>query len=122
MSRIKREISRFLVAGSCAVSIDMGSYFFLLKVLPLGYAKGLSFFLGTIVSYLINNYWTFEKKRKSCREMGKFGILYLSTLGANILVNGFAQNLSHGVVLAFILATGASTVLNFFGQKWWVFK
>lgn len=122
MSQLKREMSRFLVAGFCAVGTDMGAYFLLLKVLPYDYSKGISFLLGTIVAYFINKYWTFEKKTKLYGEMGKFAILYVSTLGANVLVNRIVLNLFQSNLLAFFMATGVSTVLNFIGQKWWVFK
>lgn len=122
MSQLKREMSRFLVAGFCAVGTDMGSYFLLLKVLPNDYSKGISFLLGTIVAYFINKYWTFEKKTKSYVEMGKFATLYLSTLGANVFVNRIFLNLFQITLLAFFIATGVSTVLNFIGQKWWVFN
>ena len=122
MSRIKREMSRFLVAGFCAVGTDMGSYFLLLKVLPHDYSKGTSFLLGSMVAYCINKYWTFEKKTKPYDEMSKFAILYLSTLGTNVLVNRIVLDLFQSTLLAFLIATGVSTVLNFIGQKWWVFK
>lgn len=122
MSQLKREMSRFLVAGFCAVGTDMGCYFLLLKVLPNDHSKGISFLLGTIVAYFINKYWTFEKKTKSYGEMGKFATLYLLTLGANVLVNRTVLNLSQSTLFAFLLATGVSTFLNFSGQKWWVFK
>jgi len=121
MSQLKREILRFLVAGFCAVGTDMGSYFLLLKVLPHDYSKGISFLLGTIVAYCINKYWTFEKKTKSYSEMGKFSLLYLSTLAVNVLVNQIVLNSFQSTILAFLMATGVSALLNFIGQKWWVF-
>jgi len=122
MNQLKREMSRFLMAGFCAVGIDMGSYFLLLKVLPTEYSKGTSFLFGTIAAYYINKYWTFENKTKSYGEMSKFAILYLSTLGANVLVNRIVLNTFHTTLVAFLMATGVSAVLNFIGQKWWVFK
>lgn len=122
MSQLKREMSRFLVAGFFAVGTDMGSYYLLLEVLLHDYSKGVSFLLGTIVAYYINKYWTFEKKTKSYYEIGKFATLYLSTLGVNVLVNKIVLNLCQGTLLAFLMATTLSTGLNFIGQKCWVFK
>jgi putative flippase GtrA len=92
-------------------------------VLPLNISKGISFLLGTVVAYIINKYWTFEKKEKSYREMFQFGILYSFTLGANVSANKIVLDLSNNtIILGFIVATGISTILNFFGQKWWVFR
>ena len=85
-------------------------------------AKAISFLLGTVVAFVINKYWTFEKHEKSYKEMLQFGILYSTTLGANVLTNKIVLSKTEIVFLAFIIATGVSTVLNFIGQKWWVFR
>ena len=44
------------------------------------------------------------------------------TLTINIFTNSFILNITDLVLLSFVIATGVSTILNFIGQKWWVFK
>lgn len=122
MSKIKKELKRFLVAGLSAVGTDLGIYYLLLNFLESYIAKGISFLAGTIVAFVINKYWTFEKKEKSYIEMIRFSILYSLTLGVNVLTNKLVLDNSGIVILSFIIATGVSTVLNFIGQKFWVFK
>ena len=123
MSLIKKELKRFLVSGVCAVATDMITYYILLNFLSHNISKGISFLLGTVVAYLLNKYWTFEKQQKSYSEMFQFGILYSFTLVANVLVNKIVLDLSDNtIILGFIVATGVSTILNFVGQKWWVFR
>jgi putative flippase GtrA len=122
MNRIKKEIRRFLIAGCSAVGTDLLSYYIMLNFLSHDIAKTISFVLGTIVAYIINKYWTFEKYEKSYKEILKFGFLYTSTLGANVITNKIILQITDMVFLAFLMATGVSTVLNFIGQKWWVFK
>jgi len=123
MLRIKKEITRFLIVGFSAVGTDFSVYFLLVRFLDHSPAKAISFISGTIVAYIFNKYWTFEQKRKSYSEVVRFGFLYASTLGVNVLVNKWTLVLlPQGLFLAFLTATGASTVLNFIGQKWWVFK
>ena len=122
MSDLKKELKRFIVAGSSAVVTDLGMYYILMSFFNVNFSKGISFLLGATVSFLINKHWTFEKKEKSFSEVWKFGTLYLVTLGMNILTNHFVLDISNIVIFAFILATGVSTVLNFVGQKWWVFR
>ncbi len=122
MSKIKKELQRFLVAGLSAVGTDLVTYYILLNFLSHDVAKAISFLLGTIVAFVINKYWTFEKHEKSYKEMLQFGMLYSTTLGANVLTNKIVLNKTEIVFLAFIIATGVSTVLNFIGQKWWVFR
>jgi putative flippase GtrA len=122
MSKIKKELLRFLVAGFSAVGTDILIYYILLNFLTPNISKGISFIGGTIVAYFINKYWTFEKKGKSYREIIKFATLYSITLGLNILTNELVMNSIKIVLIAFIIATVVSTVVNFIGQKWWVFR
>mgnify|MGYP002635382284 FL=1 len=122
MSKIKKELKRFLVAGLSAVGTDLITYYILLNFLPHDISKAVSFLLGTIVAFVINKYWTFEKHEKSYKEMMKFGLLYSLTLGANVMTNKMILEYTSLVFLAFLVATGVSTVLNFIGQKWWVFR
>jgi putative flippase GtrA len=122
MSKIKKELKRFLVAGLCAVGTDLITYYILLDFLPPDIAKALSFLLGTVVAFVINKYWTFEKHETSYKEMIQFGMLYSLTLGTNVMTNKMILGYTSLVFLAFLVATGVSTVLNFIGQKWWVFK
>jgi len=122
MSKIQKELKRFLVAGLSAVGTDLVTYYMLLNFLSHDVAKAISFLLGTIVAFVINKYWTFEKHEKSYKEMFQFVILYSATLGANVLTNKIVLNNTEIVFLAFLIATGVSTVLNFIGQKWWVFR
>ena len=116
MSKIKKELQRFLVAGISAVGTDLITYYILLNFLSADIAKAISFLLGTVVAFVINKYWTFEK------EMLQFGILYSITLGANVMTNKIVLDSTEILFLAFLIATGVSTVLNFIGQKWWVFR
>lgn len=121
--KLKKEIPKFLIAGLSAVGSDLGIYYLLLKHLSHSYAKGISFMCGTVVAFFINKFWTFQQKRKSTSEVVRFFMLYLFTLGVNIGVNKVSLKIFPGwVFFAFLAATGCSTVLNFGGQKWWVFK
>ena len=122
MDNFNKQVKRFLAAGFSAVGTDLITYYIMLNFLHHDIAKAVSFLLGTIVAFVINKYWTFEKHEKSYKEMLQFGVLYATTLGVNVLTNRFVLDTSEMVFLAFLIATGVSTVLNFTGQKWWVFK
>ena len=118
----RKQLPRFIVVGLTAVCVDFISYTLLLDTLNYAPAKAASFIAGTIVAYTLNKYWTFEKKEHKNIELVKFLVLYGSTLFANVSVNHISLLLFPQLVfLAFLFATGTSTVLNFIGQKWWVF-
>lgn len=136
MGQTKKEISRFILAGFCAVGTDCFTYYLLTKFLPVDISKSISFLTGTFFAYLINKYYTFEQKQKSVSEVFKFLGLYLFTLCANVGVNKLSFLIlptvfsyfpivnSNGSIklFAFLMATGTSTILNFLGQKFFVFK
>lgn len=119
---VKKQLYRFFIAGVSAVITDFIIYYMLINHMDHSYSKVISFFSGTIVSYLINKFWTFEEKNRSAKELLKFLVLYTLTLCINVAVNKIILEFTNVVILGFLFATGTSTVLNFIGQKWWVFK
>ncbi len=120
---LKKELPRFLVAGFSAVGTDLVTYLIMIDWLSKPVAKGASFILGSIVAFLINKYWTFEAKPLKVQETFAFVVLYVSTLSINVAVNHLVlYTFPLMLMLAFLMATGTSTVLNFIGMKFWVFK
>lgn len=120
---MKRELLWFLIAGFSAVGTDMSTYYALKLVFPVSIAKAISFILGSIVAYVINKYKTFQKQEANLMEVFKFATLYVSTLGANVLVNKIVLIVfPMWFFFAFLCATATSTILNYLGQKFWVFK
>jgi putative flippase GtrA len=122
MTRLKKELLFFLVAGCSAVGTDALIYHFLFQRLGYSPAKAVSFLTGTIVAYLLNKFLTFQAPQKSFTEFGRFGVLYSGTLVANVTVNrAILFLLPQHVLIAFLFATAVSAILNFLGQKFWVF-
>ncbi|NOU87918.1 GtrA family protein [Paenibacillus sp. LMG 31460] len=119
----KIQAYRFIIVGLLSVLIDSSSYFILKAFVQPSLAKGISFCLGTILAYLLNKQWTFEEKEHQKVKIIKFVFLYLFSLSANVLVNKMSLLLfPEAYIFSFLAATGTSTVLNFIGQKWWVFR
>ena len=140
-SPLKKQIIKFTVVGAIAALADLSFYYLLLQTLPEqvmaafsneSIAKGLSFIIGTTVTYYLNKFWTWKKKGRSTRGLFKFLALYACSLTMNVAVNALLLYLLHNMamlqslpnkyLIAFIGAAGASAVVNFLGQKYWVFK
>lgn len=123
VNRIKRkELLRFLVGGGSAVTVDFLAYKGLMPIgLGRNIAKGSSFLLGSIIGFLINKYWTFESKKFSRREFLRYILLYSCTAVINAAVNKVVIMVVSVELLGFLCATGVSTILNFLGQKYFVF-
>lgn len=135
-----RQVRWFVVAGACATGADALVYFALVHSGALGHdgAKALSFLVGTLGAYVINKFRTFRSPGRSALEALRFFLLYGTALGVNVGVNHGALALfrlawlpdaapggpfpAWATVPAFLAATACSTVLNFFGQKYWVFR
>ncbi|EKQ50527.1 MULTISPECIES: GtrA family protein [unclassified Clostridium] len=118
-----KELLRFLVGGGSAVLVDYIVYRVLLSFgIDTAVSKAVSFICGSIVGFIINKLWTFESKNFSKSEIFRYIILYTITAGINAWINNIVLYLFSIQVFAFLCATGVSTVLNFLGQKFFVFK
>ena len=116
------EILRFLVGGGSAVLTDYIVYSFLMKRIDVSFAKAISYIAGAIVGFIINKLWTFESKDFKMVEIYKYCILYCCSALVNALVNQGVLDLLDISVFAFFFATGVSTIINFLGQKFFVFR
>jgi putative flippase GtrA len=135
-SKLKQHLLGFILVGLFATGFDFIIYSLLHVYLSYSIAKACSFLSGSCLVYLLNKFFTFKQPKHSQAEMLRFLILYSLTLCANVLVNSLSLamlpnwvkpinlllNPQEIIILAFIIATGVSTILNFFGQKFWVFR
>ena len=119
----KQEILKFLVGGGTAVIVDFFTYkIFMMLGLERTIAKTLSFICGSIVGFIINKYWTFKSPKFQIKEILKYTVLYILTALINSQVNKYTLLLFGNEMFAFLCATGVSTILNFLGQKFLIFR
>jgi putative flippase GtrA len=125
-----KQIRRFIVIGVLSVLIDLTVYTLLTRRgLMWDVSKGISYVSGMVFGFIFNKLWTFQSARRSPAEPIVYVVLYTATLGVNVLVNRLvivvaSAWLPLGAVkgLAFLVATGLCTVLNFVGLKWITFR
>ncbi|MBW7868837.1 MAG: GtrA family protein [Brumimicrobium sp.] len=137
----QKQFIKFVLIGILAVLVDLACYYTFLHIYPekmFGFiandmsAKSTSFICGSLVTYNLNKYWTWKQSDKNNKRLVNFYILYILSMFINVIVN---SGMLHFLILypalsfvpkkylvAFIVATGVSALLNFFGQKWWIFK
>lgn len=124
---IKREALIFLIVGTLTVGIDFLCYTLLLGVgVQYALAKAVGFIVGTVFAYFANRSWTFGHRQHAPGSVFRFAMLYMLTLGGNVLINHFvlliAGERDWAVRLAFLAATGVSAALNFLGMRFFVFR
>lgn len=119
----KKELIRFLFGGGSAVIVDYIVYQILMRAgLGQDISKAISFICGAAVGFVINKLWTFESSKFSKDEVLRYVILYSCTAVINAVANKLVLKVTAIEMLAFLCATGVSTVLNFLGQKYFVFR
>ena len=87
-----------------------------------GLSKRVSFILGSIWAFLANKHYTFRSSVPARKEIIPFSLLYLSTYLANGWVHDMTWDISDIDWLSFLTATATSTIINFLGQKFIVFR
>ena len=118
----KKELMRFLIGGGSAITTDYIIYMLLLYAgMAMSVSKAVSYICGAIVGFVINKIWTFESKGFSKMEIMRYILLYVVSACVNAGVNRMVMFVVNMQLLAFFCATGVSTVLNFLGQKFFVF-
>ncbi len=109
--------------GVISISIDFIVYNISQFIfgISMSTSKILSFICGAINSFIMNKKITFKSKNNGFSEPLKFIILYIISLYFNSTTHDYFLRYDVNY-LPFISATIVSIIINFSGQKFWVFK
>jgi putative flippase GtrA len=125
---LRTQAWRFVVTGGLSAIVDYGLYITLHALgLPYDVAKIISFIAGTTTAYLINRRWTFQAPPSTARFIAVVA-LYTLTFVAQVGINHFLLFYMHfkdqpwGVPVAFVIAQGTATVINFVVQRAVIFR
>ncbi len=123
---LKTQVLRFLLTGGLSACVDFGLYVVFLKLgLHVNVAKTLSFIAGTITAYLINRRWTFQappSKARFIAVMALYALTYAVQVGINYLLYLKFAGQPWQVPVAFVIAQGTATVINFVVQRAVIFR
>ncbi len=119
-------MSRFVVTGGLSAIVDFGLYVVFLHLgLHVNVAKTLSFIAGTATAYLINRRWTFRappSKARFAAVMALYALTYTVQIGINYLFYMEFEGRPWRVPVAFVIAQGTATVINFVVQRTVIFR
>lgn len=122
------QLVRFVLIGGFCALVDSGIYWLLLQADAwVHLAKAVSFIAGTTTAFFLNRRFTFNAGSSGgAGQVGGFVLLYTVTFFVNVGVNALALNLlpesRWQVALAWVIAQGMATVINFVMLKWVVFR
>ncbi|WP_298837929.1 GtrA family protein [Clostridium sp.] len=124
--KLKR-IVRFGCVGGLNTTIDFGIFSVLNGLFGVNYviSQILSYSGGTLNSYFLNKFWTFNDtkvSKKTTKEIIQFIVvnsasLGVSLIGMSILLTNSAMNPLIAKIISMVLAQ----VVNFLGYRFWVF-
>ncbi|CAM3525131.1 GtrA family protein [Tsukamurella ocularis] len=130
---LKTQLIRFVLTGAFSAVVDFG----ITLILTMGFgtsdftAKTVGFICGTTTAYLLNRRWTF-KAEPSTKRLIAVWALYLTMygvqtglyLGILALFPASGDGASDYVVraIAFVIAQGTATVVNFIVQRTVIFR
>ncbi|NKY17694.1 GtrA family protein [Tsukamurella spumae] len=124
---------RFIVTGGFSAIVDFGLTLLLGKFLGLdeALAKTIGFICGTTTAYLLNRRWTF-KAEPSTKRLIAVWVLYIAMYGVQLGLymafftlfpppeDGIGSYVNR--LVAFVIAQGTATVVNFIVQRTVIFR
>jgi putative flippase GtrA len=120
------QAARFVLFGVLSAGVDFGIYsLFLHFGTWADLAKAISFVCGTVTAYMLNRRWTFDAEGGAA-PAARFAALYSVTFFVNVGVNALFLHVLDGhrfqVPIAWVIAQGTATVINFVLLRTVVFR
>lgn len=122
---------KFIIVGIINTIVGTSVMFILYNVFSVGYwmSSAANYIIGSIVSYFLNKYFTFQNKEKSFKQIVLFviniSLCYLIAYGVAkptiaFILGQYNEKIQGNISM--LVGMGLFVVLNYFGQRLVVFK
>ncbi|WP_327202004.1 GtrA family protein [Williamsia sterculiae] len=124
---LRTQLIRFVITGAGSGVLDFG----LTLIVQYGFgapewlAKAIGFIAGTTTAYLVNRRWTFRAEPSTARFVA-VALLYLVTFAVQVgiytgLSRVWPEEFLYSLI-AYVIAQGTATVINFVVQRTVIFR
>lgn len=133
IKKYDKPFTRYIIVGATNTLVGTAIMFIAYNVIGLGYwpSSAANYILASILSFFLNKHFTFQSKATGPREVISFIINIAVCYG---LAYGIAQPLARKILgsagaskslvdnFSMVLGMGLYVILNYFGQRIFVFK
>lgn len=131
MKIIDKTTIKFILVGIINTLVGTSVMFLLYNLAGVNYwiSSASNYIVGSIVSYLLNKYFTFNNKEKSLKQVVKFvvniSLCYLLAYGiakptVEFILSPLTLRMKEN--LAMLVGMGLFVAFNYIGQRFFVFK
>ena len=131
MKLIDKTFVKFVLVGVINTIVGTGTMFVMYNLFGLSYwlSTASNYIVGSVVSYFLNKYFTFKNSKKSIGQIIRFiiniSVCYFAAYGAakplvRFIMADFTVKTQENT--AMLVGMGIFVVLNYFGQKLFVFR
>lgn len=134
-NRIKKWLDfttiKFIIVGIINTMVGTSVMFILYNIFSVGYwmSSAANYIIGSIVSYFLNKYFTFQNREKSFKQIILFviniSLCYLIAYGVAKPMVAFILNQYNEKIqgnISMLVGMGLFVILNYFGQRLVVFR
>ena len=134
-NRIKKWLDfttiKFIIVGIISTVVGTSVMFILYNIFSVGYwmSSAANYIIGSIVSYFLNKYFTFQNREKSFKQIILFviniSLCYLIAYGVAKPMVAFILNQYNEKIqgnISMLVGMGLFVILNYFGQRLVVFR
>lgn len=119
----KYKFIKFLFVGGSSTLLDFFIYLSLSNFIAISLSKCFSMIVSCTYSFFLNKSWTFNDKQKiNTKQIISYIIVQVINIVTNVTINQMGYIITNNKLLAYIVATGISMIVNYLLQKNIIFK
>lgn len=117
---LTKQFLSFILVGATSTVLNYLVFLVFLLFLSFHYlaSASIGFISGVIIGFIFNKNYTFSSKRKVSKSLPVYFLIYLFSLGVNlVLLEVLTTNTSLGAIISNLLLAPLIILINFLGAK-----